>query len=144
MWQKNKPNPAHYFKEGHQRVTRSCMNAFTDSSRILVLLAKHNWDPLHLVKRATLTQPGKGRFTLGYMSRDYLDDMLTWLPSWIRVKVFKTHFLVCHCGVSSFKVRSNQETFSSNKSLSLLIGCTACMKRLIGWQCHDSNFFWWS
>ena len=28
-------------------------------------------------KGLTLTQPEKGRFTLAYMSRDYLDDMLT-------------------------------------------------------------------
>ena len=44
-----------------------------------------------LGKVLTLIQPGKGRFTLAYMSLDYLDAVLTWLPGWIRVKEF-LHF----------------------------------------------------
>ena len=33
----------------------------------------------------TLIQPGKGRFTLAYMSHDYLHGSHAGLPSWIRV-----------------------------------------------------------
>ena len=34
----------------------------------------------------TLIQPGKGRFTLAYMSHDYLHGLHAGLPGWIRVK----------------------------------------------------------
>ena len=34
----------------------------------------------------TLIQPGKGRFTLIYMSPDYLHGSQAGLPGWIRVK----------------------------------------------------------
>ena len=37
----------------------------------------------------TLIQPGKGRFTLAYMSPDYLHGSHAGLPGWIRVKVLK-------------------------------------------------------
>ena len=34
----------------------------------------------------TLIQPGKGRFTLAYMSHDYLHGSHAGLPGWIRGK----------------------------------------------------------
>ena len=37
----------------------------------------------------TLIQPGKGRFTLAYMSHDYLHGSHAGLPGWIRVKTLK-------------------------------------------------------
>ena len=42
------------------------------------------WRPL------TLIQPGKGRFTLAYMSHDYLHGSHAGLPGWIRVKILYT------------------------------------------------------
>ena len=45
----------------------------------------------------TLIQPGKGRFTIAYVSLDYLNNVFTWLPGFIRVKepvhTFLEHFL---------------------------------------------------
>ena len=41
-----------------------------------------NMFPVYL----TLIQPGKGRFTLAYMSHDYLHGSHAGLPGWIRVK----------------------------------------------------------
>ena len=35
----------------------------------------------------TLIQPGKGRFTLNYMSHDYLHGLHTGLSCWIKVKI---------------------------------------------------------
>ena len=35
----------------------------------------------------TLIQPGKGRFTLAYMSHDYLHGSHAGLPGWIRVNL---------------------------------------------------------
>ena len=40
---------------------------------------------LDVYKLLTLIQPGKGRFTLAYMSPDYLHGSLTGLSGWIRV-----------------------------------------------------------
>jgi len=37
-------------------------------------------------QQLTLIQPGKGRFTLAYMSHDYLHGSHAGLPGWIRVK----------------------------------------------------------
>ena len=41
---------------------------------------------MRLVMPLTLIQPGKGRFTLAYMSHDYLHGSHAGLPGWIRVK----------------------------------------------------------
>ena len=51
--------------------------------RLLMLVALSNW--VSLMSSLTLIQPGKGRFTLAYMSHDYLHGSHTGLPGWIRV-----------------------------------------------------------
>ena len=41
----------------------------------------------------TLIQPGKGRYTLAYMSHDYLHGSHAGLPVWIRVKTnYDSHY----------------------------------------------------
>ena len=45
----------------------------------------------------TLIQPGKGRFTLAYMSHDYLHGSHAGLPGWIRVNFVNFLVVVVHC-----------------------------------------------
>ena len=40
----------------------------------------------------TLIQLGKGKSALAYISLDYLDAVLAWIPGWIRVYYFRDHF----------------------------------------------------
>ena len=44
-----------------------------------------NFDDSNLPNILTLIQPGKGRFTLAYMSHDYLHGSHAGLPGWMRV-----------------------------------------------------------
>ena len=52
--------------------------------RIVLIEIVLTEDPLY--KLLTLIQPGKGRFTLAYMSHDYLHGSHAGLPGLIRVK----------------------------------------------------------
>ena len=44
----------------------------------------------------TLIQPSRGRFTLTYLSLDYLHTMPTGLPSWIRVNYIEANLNLNH------------------------------------------------